>query len=52
MERKKLLTCSWLVDGIGGVVIRVVMLEVEEEEKDINCCVVLVSFVSVFFYRL
>jgi len=38
MERKKLSTCSWLVDGVGGVVIRVVMLEVdkEKEEKDMN----------------
>jgi len=52
MERKKLLTFSWLVDSVGGVVTRVVMLEVEEEEKDINCCIVLVSFVSIFFYRL
>jgi len=39
MERKKLLTCSWLTgDGVGGVVIRVVVLEVDEEE-DMNCCV-------------
>ena len=39
MERKKLLTCSWLTgDGVGGVVTRVVMLEVDEEE-DMNCCV-------------
>ena len=52
MERKKLLTCSWLVNGVGSMVTRVVMLEVEKEEKDINYCVVLVSFVSVFFYRL
>jgi len=40
MERKKLLTCSWLTgDGVGGVVMRVVVLEVDEEEEDINCCV-------------
>ena len=42
MKRKKLLTCSWLVDGVGGVVIRVVVLEDEEEEEgeDMNllCC--------------
>jgi len=39
MERKKLLTCSWLTgDGVGGVVTRVVVLEVDEEE-DMNCCV-------------
>ena len=39
MERKKLLTCSWLVDGVGDVVIRVVVLE-NEEEEDMNllCC--------------
>jgi len=37
MERKKLLTCSWLTDGVGGVVIRVIVLEVEdEEEEDMN----------------
>ena len=42
IERKKLLTCSWLTgEGIGGVVIRVVVLEVDEEEKDINYCVAL-----------
>jgi len=35
MERKKLFTCSWLTDGVGGVVMRVVVLEVEEEE-DMN----------------
>jgi len=41
MERKKLLTCSWLTEGVGGVVIKVVALEVEEEEEeDMNCCVV------------
>jgi len=42
MERKKLLTCSWLIDGVGSVVIRVVVLEDEEkeEEEDMNllCC--------------
>jgi len=42
MERKKLLTCSWLVDGVGGMVMGVVVLEVEdeEEEEDMNllCC--------------
>ena len=39
MERKKLLTCSWLTgDGVGGVVTRVVVLEMDEEE-DMNCCV-------------
>ena len=38
MERKKLLTCSWLTgDGVGGVVMRVVVLD--EEEEDMNCCV-------------
>jgi len=36
MERKKLSTCSWLTgEGVGGVVTRVVVLEVEEEE-DMN----------------
>jgi len=40
MERKKLLTCSWLTgEGVGGVVIRVVALEVGKEEEDMNCCV-------------
>ena len=40
MERKKLLTCSWLTgEGVGGMVMRVVVLEVDEEEEDINCCV-------------
>ena len=40
MERKKLLTCSWLTgEGVGGMVMRVVVLEVNEEEEDINCCV-------------
>jgi len=40
MERKKLLTCSWLTgEGVDGVVIRVVALEVDEEEEDMNCCV-------------
>jgi len=39
MERKKLLTCSWLTgEGVGGVVMRVVVLEVDEEE-DMNCCI-------------
>ena len=39
MERKKLLTCSWLTgEGVGGVVIRVVVLEVDDEE-DMNYCV-------------
>ena len=41
MERKKLLTCSWLTGegvGVGGVVTRVVVLEVDEEE-DMNCCI-------------
>jgi len=41
MERKKLLTYSWLADSVGGIVIRVVTLEVEEEEEeekeDMNC---------------
>jgi len=40
MERKKLSTCSWLVNGVGSVMIRVVVLEVkdeeEEEEENIN----------------
>jgi len=31
MERKKLSTCSWLVDDVGGVV---VVLEVEDEEEE------------------
>jgi len=36
MERKKLSVCSWLAgEGVGGVVMRVVVLEVEEEE-DMN----------------
>jgi len=40
MERKKLLTCSWLTgEGAGGVVMRVVVLEVDEEEEDMNYCV-------------
>ena len=40
MERKKLLTCSWLTgEGVGGVVIRVVALKVDEEEENMNCCV-------------
>jgi len=40
MERKKLLTCSWLTgEGVGGVVMRVVVLEVDEEEEDMNYCV-------------
>ena len=40
MERKKLLTCSWLTgEGVGGVVIRVVVLEVDEKEEDMNYCV-------------
>jgi len=40
MERKKLLTCSWLTgEGVGGVVMRVVVLEVDEEEEDMNCYV-------------
>jgi len=42
MERKKLLTCSWLVNDVGGVVMRVVVLEVEDEEEEENmnllCC--------------
>jgi len=44
MERKKLLTCVWLVDSVGGVVIRVVVLDAEDEEEeekeDMNllCC--------------
>ena len=51
MERKKLLTCSWLTgEGIGGVVMRVVVLEMDEKEEDMNCW--LTSSVSVFFYRL
>jgi len=41
MERKKLLTCSWLADGVGGIVIRVIALEVEDEEEEekenMNC---------------
>jgi len=50
IERKKLLTCSWLTgEGVGGVVTRVVVLEVEEEEEDMNCCVaLLVLFLSYF----
>jgi len=53
MERKKLLTCSWLTgEGVGGVVIRVIVLEVEEEEEDMNLLYCFVSSVSVFFYRL
>jgi len=38
IERKKLLTCSWLAsENVGGVVTMVVVLEVEEEEEeDIN----------------
>jgi len=53
MERKKLLTYSWLTgEGVGGVVIEVVVLEADEEEEDMNCCVALASSVSVFFYRL
>ena len=40
MERKKLLTCSWLTgEGVGDIVIRVVVLEVDEEGEDMNCCV-------------
>ena len=40
MERKKLLTCSWLTgEGIGGVVMRVVVLEVDKKEEDMNYCV-------------
>jgi len=40
MERKKLLTCSWLTgEGVGGVVMGVVVLEADEEEEDMNCCV-------------
>ena len=51
IERKKLLTCLWLTGkSVGGVVIMVVMLEVEKEEKDMNCY--FVSFCSVFFYVL
>jgi len=26
-------------EGVGGVVIGVVVLEVDEEEEDMNCCV-------------
>jgi len=53
MERKKLLTCSWLTgEGVGGMVMGVVVLEVDEKEEDMNCCVTLASSVSVFFYRL
>jgi len=51
IERKKLLTCSWLTgEDVGGVVTRVVVLEVEEEE-DINFCCYFPSSVFVFFYR-
>jgi len=40
MERKKLSTCSWLTgEGVGSVVMRVVVLEVDEKEEDMNCCV-------------
>ena len=40
MERKKLLTCSWLTgEGVGGVVMKVVVLEVNKEEEDMNYCV-------------
>ena len=40
MERKKLLTCSWLTgEGVGGVVMKVVVLEVDEEEENINYCI-------------
>jgi len=47
MERKKLLTYSWLTgEGVGSVVIMVVVLEVEEE-KD---CYFFVSSYSIFFY--
>jgi len=39
IERKKLLTCSWLTsEGVGGMVIGVVVLEVDEEKEDMNCC--------------
>ena len=50
MERKKLSTCSWLVDGVGGVVIGVVVLEVdeEEEEEDMNLLFLLVLSLSSF----
>jgi len=42
MERKKLLTCSWLTgEDVGGVVIKVVVLEVDKEEEDMNYCVAL-----------
>ena len=51
IERKKLLTCSWLTgEGIGDVVTRVVVLEVEEKEKeDMNYCIALLFlFLSSF----
>jgi len=42
MERKKLSTCSWLVNDVGGVVVVVLEFEDEEEkeEEDMNllCC--------------
>jgi len=39
-------------EGVGGVAMRVVVLEVDEEEEDMNLLCWLISFVSVFFYRL
>jgi len=39
-------------EGVGGMVMGVVVLEVDEEEEDMNYCIALASSVSVFFYRL
>ena len=37
-----MLTCSWLTgEGVGGVVTRVVVLEVDKGEEDMNCCIAL-----------
>ena len=42
IERKKLLTCSWLTsEGVSSVVTRVVVLEVDKEKENMNCCVAL-----------
>jgi len=51
MERKKLLTCLWLTgNSVGGMITRVVVLEVEKEEKeDMNYCVVLLVLFLSFF---
>ena len=51
IERKKLLTCSWLTgESVGGVVTMVVVLELEEkEEENMKCCVALLAlFLSSF----